>query len=349
MITRINNWLNSFEKPPFTYNDGYFYLPYLSNCPEIMIESMKKVLFTKHETSEKAIYSDNIFTDGALYYLPLEEGLWIVITEMAFKQNVATHAIYDSEASNYYSLLYFSYSSVVKEVKTNGLAQETGTWSLHKPGSEIKKYFNKGDEGFCINFAFSRAWFEQHIGLVSFNEHHTIREYFESDIGFITWESVMPDGDMQMKKVLNMMKVGALNKPRVMAIKALTLQIISSFFINVPCKHIKARKKIHEADKLLGLKTEKLLISSLTSPFPGIEKMAQLLHASPGKLRTTFKDIHNISIFQYYQKKQMMLALEMLRENPTSVKYIALTFGYQNPSKFSKAFKKHHNILPSQV
>jgi hypothetical protein len=183
MITRINNWLNSFEKPPFTYNDGYFYLPYLSNCPEIMIESMKKVLFTKH-------------------------------------------AIYDSEASNYYSLLYFSYSSVVKEVKTNGLAQETGTWSLHKPGSEIKKYFNKGDEGFCINFAFSRAWFEQHIGLVSFNEHHTIREYFESDIGFITWESVMPDGDMQMKKVLNMMKVGALNKPRVMAIKALTLQII---------------------------------------------------------------------------------------------------------------------------
>jgi AraC-like DNA-binding protein len=77
--------------------------------------------------------------------------------------------------------------------------------------------------------------------------------------------------------------------------------------------------------------------------------MAQLLHASPGKLRTTFKDIHNISIFQYYQKKQMMLALEMLRENPTSVKYIALTFGYQNPSKFSKAFKKHHNILPSQV
>lgn len=54
-------------------------------------------------------------------------------------------------------------------------------------------------------------------------------------------------------------------------------------------------------------------------------------------------------VFQYFQEKQMHLAKELIHENQMLIKEISYKFGYENTSKFSAAFKKHHGILPSEV
>ena len=62
-----------------------------------------------------------------------------------------------------------------------------------------------------------------------------------------------------------------------------------------------------------------------------------------------FKKVYGNSMLQYYQEKQMILAFSLLKNKGNSVKDIAQTLGYSNASNFTIAFKKVHNILPSEI
>ena len=70
---------------------------------------------------------------------------------------------------------------------------------------------------------------------------------------------------------------------------------------------------------------------------------------SETKLKTEFKNKFNTSIFQYYNNKQMETALKMLDKNEILIKDLAQNMGYENSSKFSIAFKKHHGFSPSDA
>ena len=48
-------------------------------------------------------------------------------------------------------------------------------------------------------------------------------------------------------------------------------------------------------------------------------------------------------------RRQMQQAKELILENKLLIKEISYKFGYENTSKFSAAFKKYHNILPSDL
>ena len=347
---RIDSWLIKFKKYLFTYRDGFFDLPYLSNSPEVMVEAFKQMPFTKHIASENVIYSNTVFSNCALYYLEVEEGLWVIVTEIAFKKNISTNALYDQEPCDYYFLSHFIYSSIVEGVQVNDITIPTLGWSLYKPGTEVKSYFNKGDKGVFANFAFSKAWFERNVGVSMLDNRHIISQYLESDSGYITWNNIVPNSELLLAEILELMKSATQTTFGTLAVRARTLEIISKFFTGISSINpVNLAANINEADRRLVAKTEKILIDNLTGSFPGIEKLANLLHTSPTKLQTAFKSIHENSIFQFYQKRQMMLALEMLKAEGTALKNIALTFGYQNYSKFSAAFKKHHGILPSKV
>ena len=45
----------------------------------------------------------------------------------------------------------------------------------------------------------------------------------------------------------------------------------------------------------------------------------------------------------------MVLALQLLKNPDVQIKNIAASLGYENPGKFTAAFKKYHNFLPSEV
>jgi AraC-like DNA-binding protein len=106
---------------------------------------------------------------------------------------------------------------------------------------------------------------------------------------------------------------------------------------------------INEADRRHLAKAERMLIDSLTTKFMGIGVLTEAAHMSPTKLKTLFKKEYGKSLLQYYQEKQMELALKLLKKEGASVKQVSLSLGYDNPSYFTATFKKHHNILPSDV
>ncbi|WP_162027065.1 MULTISPECIES: AraC family transcriptional regulator [unclassified Lentimonas] len=64
------------------------------------------------------------------------------------------------------------------------------------------------------------------------------------------------------------------------------------------------------------------------------------------KLKTTFKLIHNKTVFNYLREKRMILAAELLQKDRDSVIEIANHVGYTNASHFARAFKNQHGLLP---
>ena len=93
---------------------------------------------------------------------------------------------------------------------------------------------------------------------------------------------------------------------------------------------------------------ERLISSDLALPFLGIEVIAKKLNISPSKLKKDFKLVYGTSILQYNIDKKMELALQLILNSNMLIKNISNEIGYDSSSKFSAAFKKRFQKLPSE-
>ena len=96
-------------------------------------------------------------------------------------------------------------------------------------------------------------------------------------------------------------------------------------------------------------RAEKLLLERLTGSFPGLSFLVKEVGISETSLKINFKKLYGLSPGQYFQKKQMILAREILKDQDIMIHVLAMNMGYHNQSKFAAAFRKHIGILPSEV
>ena len=59
--------------------------------------------------------------------------------------------------------------------------------------------------------------------------------------------------------------------------------------------------------------------------------------------------IYGVGLFEYYQEKRMHYAKESLQKGGVKIKDVVAALGYENASKFTAAFKKQFDTLPSEV
>lgn len=349
---RINKWFSGIKQYLFFYRDGFFELPYLSNTPQTMVESLKKMPVTKHNSLEQAIYSNNPFTKGVMRYREIEEGLWLLVTNISFKANVKTQAIYDGEPTNYYFLSFSLYETEVKVQNTliNKINFPSKSWSLYRPGTEIDAYHYKGTSGLFFNFAFSEIWLEKNIGLSLLSNENQIKKLLSSDEGVICWEDVVPDAESLAKNIWSNLEKENDGHFNVLHLKIQTLNIITQFFKNISQSPvIENIRTISESDRKCISRAEKIIIDNLAHTFPGIDFIANNVNISPTKLKTCFKEIYGKSILQYYKEKKMLLAMQLVKNSEMPIKNISLAVGYETAGKFSSAFKQQFGMLPSEI
>ncbi|WP_207420113.1 helix-turn-helix domain-containing protein [Desertivirga brevis] len=345
--TRINNWFKKFRKYLLFYRDGYFELPYLSNSPELMIESLKRVPFTKHDPSNNTIQTKSIFSEGTFYYRKISDGLWVLVSEITFKKHVATKALKDKGGCDYYFLNHFRYSSRTRGITINGLTIPKQGWSISKPGTEVNSYFNPGDSGVFINIAFNEEWLKKNIRWDKDSEFSSFKKFIDSNNTFKTWADIIPEGNNLTNNLLNYLRSENESLGNIQ-LSIVCLQLIASFLAKVSKSNYSNAMTTTEADRRLLAKAEKLITDSVTQRFPGIDTIAAAVSISPTKLKTIFKATYGVTMFQYYQDKQMKAATELLNEGRT-VKEVALMMGYDNQSNFRAAFKKHYGYNPSNL
>lgn len=65
-------------------------------------------------------------------------------------------------------------------------------------------------------------------------------------------------------------------------------------------------------------------------------------------MKNCFKGVYGCSIYSYMKTYRVQAASIQLKETDLSITEIAADMGYENPSKFSEAFKKELGITPSE-
>lgn len=80
-----------------------------------------------------------------------------------------------------------------------------------------------------------------------------------------------------------------------------------------------------------------------------INYLCNRFNISSNTLKGCFKQTFLTSIYAYIKQSRMEKGKELLENSDKSIMEIALNCGYSNHHSFTKAFKQHYNITPSDV
>ncbi|HET6256813.1 MAG TPA: helix-turn-helix transcriptional regulator [Puia sp.] len=93
----------------------------------------------------------------------------------------------------------------------------------------------------------------------------------------------------------------------------------------------------------------KVLSDAQLQKFPSIEALSKTAMMSSTKLKSRFKQIYGMKLYEFYNHHRLLQAKEMLRTGKYSVKQVGVNIGFSNLSNFAKAFKKEFGVLPREI
>lgn len=89
---------------------------------------------------------------------------------------------------------------------------------------------------------------------------------------------------------------------------------------------------------------EEHLLDDLT-----IEQIAKEANSSVFHFQRTFAILTDISIADYIRRRRLTLAAQELMNTDNKIIDLSYKYGYDTPEAFTKAFRKQHNITPSEA
>ncbi len=317
-----------------------------------MWQSLQKMPFISFSPLLNKSEANNLFLHAWMYYQELEKDLVVFYNEIRYKQNVT----YEHFRKNDLPLEYYCLTGLLSDTSNRGLKTiindihfDGQLWILHKPDAVLRDYHYKHSKTFTVIIYFTNAWLESYMQA---NPEHneSLRYFIASDNKSIgqTFEN-NELGLSFLNKAAHLMKQSP-TPEREIELRSYVIDLMH--FFKFDClRHIKHQEfmALDNADLLQIMEVEKILMDNLNGTFPGIGSMAKQIGLSETKLKTNFKKVYSQSVFQYYRQKQMEQAKELLIQESSSIKNIGRMLGYENASKFSTAFKKHHGILPSEI
>jgi AraC-like DNA-binding protein len=354
MITKqVREWDKLIQEYLFFYRDGFFELPYLSNSPKKMVNSIIKIPVARHKPLDQAVYTNNPFCKGVMHYREIEEGLWILATNIDIKQNIIAKALYDeAEVSDYYFLTFsvFEYEFPTGNALTDKATLLSKCWTFYKPETVVSTYFYKGTTGKFCNLVFNKKWAEQNLSSQILARGEELQNFLNQETGFLTWLDVVPNIDETSKEIWRILENNNKDSFDIINLKIEVHEMITRFFkTTLENSRIQEYKSLNNIDYSNVAKAEKIILHHLTSPFVGVESIALDVHMSPTKLKSIFKSVFGSSMLQYHKEKNMQLAMQLIQNSDLPIKNIAVTTGYESASKFTATFKKRFGILPSEV
>lgn len=82
------------------------------------------------------------------------------------------------------------------------------------------------------------------------------------------------------------------------------------------------------------------------NPRTRLRDLAAAVHLSPSRLQHLFTRDARVSIRTFSQQHVLSHAARLLTESGLSVKEVRAVVGFEDPSAFCRAFKKHYGLCP---
>lgn len=80
---------------------------------------------------------------------------------------------------------------------------------------------------------------------------------------------------------------------------------------------------------------------------PNQRELARLMGVPEGRLKAAFLDVLGVSVYEYLYRRNMTLALALLRDSQLRILDIAEMCGYSNAANFATAFRERTGMTPS--
>jgi len=197
-----------------------------------------------------------------------------------------------------------------------------------------------------INLVFSREWLESFLGVEKVGG--IIKKYLSLKMSAFNYEPLDTEYKRIMGEVIN---PSADRIFETLVIQNRIMLLLERFFTRIYKKMSNSNYDVKisndDLERLMVVESE--LVKDFSLVPPGIPKLARMAAMSPSKLKTTFREIYGLPIYQYYQKHRMNKAKAMLLSQKYNVKEVGMEVGYSNLSNFAKAFKKSFDQLPSDI
>ncbi|APQ96832.1 helix-turn-helix domain-containing protein [Clostridium botulinum] len=128
-----------------------------------------------------------------------------------------------------------------------------------------------------------------------------------------------------------------------MKLKLRTIEFLANFFEKN--SDIKLIQSSEDEERESIIKAKNIISKNLREP-PSLKKLAGDLNISLYKLQKAFKNSTGNTVYEYIKKSRIEKAKYLLKNTNMSILEIANEIGYENPSKFSNAFKGYNNMNP---
>ncbi len=99
---------------------------------------------------------------------------------------------------------------------------------------------------------------------------------------------------------------------------------------------------------LAKLRQARQLLCRRQSNPPTVPELAQLVGLNEFDLKRYFKAHYACSVAQYSRQQRLKTAQNLLELSARSIADVALDVGFQNPSQFARAFRRHFGINPGE-
>src|SRR5690606_20495065 len=98
--------------------------------------------------------------------------------------------------------------------------------------------------------------------------------------------------------------------------------------------------KLNEKDINAIYSVRDLLLSNLSAPC-SVQELKKMAGMNEVRMRSIFRQIFGLGIYEYYQHVRMAEAARMLRDDKVSVSEAGYALGFTNLSHFTRLFRKH--------
>lgn len=349
----FNRWLSSIRKYFFTFRDGFYEIPFLANSPEVIVKSFANTPFFKDDPKKGCFSTNNLFMQGEGHYHKIEEGLWIIMSNVEIKKDLSFKLYYEKDLpADYHCLtLYLNRGSQsIKMPKVQmDIDNQDRSWTLFKAGAICLNSHFKGQQSIFLSLYFSKQWVRNNMEAGGALKNEFLEEFFKSEEGHL----LMPNLLENKKEVYQHIVDSILDKDdngvkNLLLLKSRTYEILASFVDSLGKETFTVvTQSVSERDKRRVLTAQHLLNNAIFDKFPTIAEISKYVGTSETKIKADFKALNGVSMYQYYSQKQMTYAHELLKKQDISIKEVALSLGYSNQSKFAQAYKKQYGYLPS--
>lgn len=327
-------------------------VPVHVNSPTGMIESIvSSKHYAQHDIENQVVDIDGALFEGWIRYATIEPGLWVIASEVHYLESVSFQRIIEPERrSDYYilSLEVLNSSSSQRPALMDGQAYKNAAWIVAHPQKTTDRSHFKGSKERTFAVIFTKAWFDSYTRQQCEISHRLYEQFISSKSAFFYWPDDQETCDRLFEEVAQRLHLRTFDAPLNGATLKESIDHLFQHFSGMMDLLFEDFHPFNVPDTVRTnvLLAAKVMLEHIQQDFMGIDQLAQMVGLSPSKLKSEFKRVFGTTIFQFYRNKQLEQASQLIKDG-MPIKEVADQFGYQDPYKFSLAFKKRYGMLPS--